>query len=84
MDGTVRRLADSTGVEDARVVGYALDGYWRVLDRTDSLGAFHLVVEPGVTYDFSVLASTQTYPMGKFKATADTTFSLYIDVPPLP
>jgi hypothetical protein len=85
-NGTVRRASDSTAVSGYNVTAAELSGrfsweYWAET-TTDAGGTFRLVLAPDRYYTLIVQDSAST-SVGTFAAT-DTTFDLYVNVPPLP
>lgn len=83
--GTIRRSSDSTAVSSADVAALELrsDYSYNVAEtRTDESGQFHLIVGRGLYYN--LFAEYGPRPIGTFATSADSTFVLYVDAPPLP
>jgi hypothetical protein len=83
--GTVRRTSDSTAVSNADVAALELRSdysYNAAQTRSDGVGQFRLIVGRGLYYN--LFAEYGARPVGTFATSADTTFNIYVDAPPLP
>lgn len=81
--GTIRSSSDSTAVR-AGITAYELETLHSASSTTDSNGAFRLIVRPNTYYLLRAGYVGWSATLGTFTSATDTTFTFYVDVPPLP